>query len=200
MTGWEWDEATKVTVLGHHLKDRALLFFEQNLNHWWQMAENCDFVMSMMGQAYVTNLPRQEVARIFGARKESNRSWQDHVMYLAALVDVSGFSPDYVLENVVKYANPDLRIELMSKCDLSRPDPIQHANELAVYAHELEAEYHKKSKPKVNTVNSLSEPEHETRTCHSCGAVGHLARHCPNRDSSGRSASPSPRKAASSSP
>eukprot|EP00644_Phytophthora_capsici_P010110 jgi/Phyca11/120426/e_gw1.41.246.1 len=87
-------------------------------------------------------------------------------------------SPTLVLENVVKLADPDLKIAMMTKYDPTRPDPLQQASELVAWAQALKDEdkvYKGAGKETVNAVTL-------GRKCYKCGAGGHIRRDCPEKE------------------
>ncbi|KAI9992518.1 hypothetical protein PInf_017937 [Phytophthora infestans] len=69
-------------------------------------------------------------------------------------------------QNIVQNADPDLRHALMAKCDITRPDPLQHANELAVWAQMMTDEDRAPKHLGKEVVSAVAEIQEETRRCH----------------------------------
>ncbi|OWY98308.1 Integrase, catalytic core protein [Phytophthora megakarya] len=91
-------------------------------------------------------------------------------------------SPSLVLENVVKYADPDLKIGMMAKYDPTRPDPLQQASELEVWAQALKDEENIPKRVGKDTVNVVTDYRKvDSRKCYKCNAVGHIRRYCPEQ-------------------
>ncbi|ETL24145.1 hypothetical protein L916_21844 [Phytophthora nicotianae] len=67
------------------------------------------------------------------------------------------------------------------KCDITRPDPLQQANELAMWAQMMSDENKALKHIGKEVVNSVNERTHDTRHCYHYDQVGHLIRNCPNR-------------------
>eukprot|EP00644_Phytophthora_capsici_P014705 jgi/Phyca11/128756/e_gw1.78.100.1 len=128
--GYRWTERTKVNKFAEHLRGKAEKYFHQHVQRWWTKQPNIWFVMERMNAAFRVNISNQQAMRMFSAKKESSRTWNDHFLYLNALMAATNASPTLVLENVVKYADPDWKIAMMAKYDPTRPDPLQQASEL----------------------------------------------------------------------
>ncbi|EEY69486.1 Mitochondrial Carrier (MC) Family [Phytophthora infestans T30-4] len=132
--GYTWPERYKVNKFGQHLRGKAELFFQQHIMRWWATQLALWFVMEYMHLSFKWALSTQQGMKLFGAKKDPSRSWNEHFLYLTALMMATNASTALALENIVKYADPDLRHALMAKCNITRPDPLQQANELAVWA------------------------------------------------------------------
>ena len=61
------------------------------------------------------------------------------------------------VENIVKYAAPDLKIALMVRYNLHRQDYMQHSQELIAWAQELEDDAKKPRRSIRSYVNSVNE-------------------------------------------
>ncbi|KAE8895631.1 hypothetical protein PF010_g186 [Phytophthora fragariae] len=72
--------------------------------------------------------------KLLSSKKESTRTWNDHFLYLNAVMNASGASPTLILWDVVKYADPELKLAMMAKYDPARPDLLQQASELVNWA------------------------------------------------------------------
>ncbi|KAE9221934.1 hypothetical protein PF005_g6921 [Phytophthora fragariae] len=122
--------------LGSGFEQWALLFIEQvemaELTHGYRWAER-----AKMNAAFRVNISNRQAMKLLSSKKESTRTWNDHFLYLNAVMNASGASPTLVLENVVKYADPELKLAMMAKYDPARPDPLQQASELVNWAQSL---------------------------------------------------------------
>ncbi|GMF17252.1 unnamed protein product [Phytophthora lilii] len=110
--------------------------------------------------------------RLLSARKKSSRTWNDHFLYLNALMSATLTSSTLVLENGVKYANPDLKLAVMAKYDPTWPDVLQQASELG--SSSFRARPLKVSGSRLNAVT-------QGRNFYKCHEVGHIRRDCPQQ-------------------
>lgn len=62
-----------------------------------------------MNLSFKKRLSTQQGMRLFAAQMDPSRSWNEHFLYLNALMVATNASPTLILENIVKYADPDLR-------------------------------------------------------------------------------------------
>ncbi|ETI29669.1 hypothetical protein F443_23218, partial [Phytophthora nicotianae P1569] len=179
--GYTWSERYKVNKFGQHLRGKAEFFYQQHIMRWWATQPTLWFVMEQMHMSFKRTLSTQQGMKLFGAKKDPSRSWNEHFLYLNALMMATNASPTLVLENIVKYADPELRHALMAKCDITRPDALQQANELAVWAQMMSDEDRAPKHIGKEVVNAVAETQQETRRCHKCKQVGHLKKNCPER-------------------
>ncbi|RAW26070.1 hypothetical protein PC110_g17531 [Phytophthora cactorum] len=125
---------------GSGFEQRALIFIEQiemaeqACGYRWpeRFKPTLWFVVEQMQMSFRRTISTQQGMKLFAAKKDASRSWSEHFVYL--LMMATNASPTLVLKNIVKYADPELRHTLMAKCDLTRPDSLQQANELAMWA------------------------------------------------------------------
>ncbi|GMF49894.1 unnamed protein product [Phytophthora fragariaefolia] len=190
--GYKWPETFKVNKFGQHLRGKAELFFQQHIMRWWNTQPTLWYVMEQMHMSFRCHISTQQGMRLFGQRKEPSRSWNDHFLYLNALMAATNTSPALVLENIVKYAEPDLRHAMMAKVGMNRPDSLQQANELIVWAQMMadEDKFPKsfgKGLVGAMAVGTASESKKGMRKCFKCNEVGHLKLNCPqlNTESDG---------------
>ena len=78
--------------------------------------------------------------KLFTTKKENKRSWPEHYLYLVDISDAAGGVEQQVLDNIVRYASPELSTILMAKYDTHRMDYLVHAEELAYFAQAIERE------------------------------------------------------------
>ncbi|KAE9042893.1 hypothetical protein PR002_g3671 [Phytophthora rubi] len=128
--GYRWAERAKVNKFAEHLRGRAEKYFQQHVQRWWGTQPNLWFIMEQMNAAFRVNISNRQAMKLLSSKKESTRTWNDHFLYLNAVMNASGASPTLVLENVVKYADPELKLAMMAKYDPARPDPLQQASEM----------------------------------------------------------------------
>ncbi|CAI5702802.1 unnamed protein product [Peronospora effusa] len=99
-----------------------------------------------------------------------------------------------VPQGIVNYADPDMRMTMLSRLDIHRPDFLRQAEELAQFAQQVEIESHVKilGRDVVNAVETRKEPKErvtsrrrrnvevsDQRACYKCEEVGHIRFKCP---------------------
>ncbi|GMF60515.1 unnamed protein product [Phytophthora fragariaefolia] len=92
-------------------------------------------------------------------------------------MSASGASPTLVLENVVMYADPDLKLAMMAMYDPTQPGPRQQAREIVNWAETLLDEGKMYKSVGRETVSAVT----QGRKCYKCHEVGHLRRDYPLR-------------------
>ncbi|KAE9242449.1 hypothetical protein PF004_g6586 [Phytophthora fragariae] len=166
--------------LGSGFEQWALLFIEQvemaELTHGYRWAER-----AKMNAAFRVNISNRQAMKLLSSKKESTRTWNDHFIYLNAVMNASGASPTLVLENVVKYADPELKLAMMAKHDPARPDPLQQASELVNWAQSLADEEKPNKAMGRETAKETVSAMTDDRACFKCGKTGHIRRDCPLR-------------------
>nr|KAE8942690.1 hypothetical protein PF009_g7579 [Phytophthora fragariae] len=174
--------------LGSGFEQWALLFieqtekyFQQHVQRWWGTQPNLWFIMEQMNAAFRVNISNRQAMKLLSSKKESTRTWNDHFLYLNAVMNASGASPTLVLENVVKYADPELKLAMMAKYDPARPDPLQQASELVNWAQSLADEEKPNKAMGRETAKETVSAMTDDRACFKCGKTGHIRRDCPLR-------------------
>ncbi|KAG3098785.1 hypothetical protein PI124_g16094 [Phytophthora idaei] len=143
-----------------------------------------------MLEVFKTNITPAQAMKLFTVPKDMRRTWPEHGMHLAAILEACGGGADnLVLNNIVQYASVDLRMVLMAKVDGSRLDYLQQVEKLAQFAQYWELEPAKRRNLGKKGVSAGGEcSTKEMRTCHECNQVGHLRAACPGRGRSRRDA------------
>ncbi|CAI5725772.1 unnamed protein product [Peronospora destructor] len=118
--------------------------------------------------------------KLFTTKKDDKRSWSEHYLYLVAVSDAAGGAEQQVLDNIVRYASPELSTILMAKYETHRVDYLVHAEELAHFAQviEMEARPGRSFGKEVVAHVEDSTSRKETRTCYGCGKIGHVKADC----------------------
>ena len=96
--------------------------------------------MERVLQVFKTNITPAQAMDLFTRRKDTRKSWIEHLMYLNAVAGACGGNSDYlVLNNIVPYASQEMIIFLMAKVDQQRTGYLQQAEELAHFAQSWES-------------------------------------------------------------
>nr|CCA28336.1 Mitochondrial Carrier (MC) Family putative [Albugo laibachii Nc14] len=130
-----------------------------------------------MVDSYRIVFSKQQTIKLFAERKEKGRSWSDHLLYLVALQEATKSGEELIMENIVKYAQPESQALIISQYNRFRTGYLAHAEEIVSFIQELEDETVGYEKNRNEVVNSLT----DTRRCHTCGQVGHIARYCRDK-------------------
>ena len=184
-----WPEDIKVDVLGQLLGGKAQIYYRRQVESWWVEIQTLDHALNRMLQTFSTRISPAQSMKFFTAPKAAHRSWMDHYLYLTAVSDACGGMDNLVLQGIVNYADPSMRMTMMSRLDVHRPDSLPQAEELAQFAQQVEIESLVKNlgRDVVNSVESRREPKErvasrprrivevsDKRTCYNCGEVGHI--------------------------
>jgi hypothetical protein len=178
--GYPWIERVKVNKLQQHLAGKPLRFFQANIEQWWAREATLSYALDQLWMAYKVNITHHQAVQLYGTRKESSRSWTEHFLYLTALMHASDTGPKLVLESVLKYAAPHLKFALLSRFNPARTDYLNHAQELVVWAQELEDD-DKTGKTFGKDVVAAVVEKREQRTCYECGKRGHIVKDCKSK-------------------
>ena len=99
-----------------------------------------------------------------------------------------------VLQGIVNYADPSMRMTILSRMYIHRPDSLRQAEDLAQFAQQVEPESYAKNlgRDVVNAVETRKDPkervasktrrnlnDRDNLTCYGCGEVGHIRARCP---------------------
>ncbi|KAJ0392444.1 hypothetical protein ATCC90586_011206 [Pythium insidiosum] len=186
-----WSERLKVHKLGEYMEPMsvAATYYQANVWVWWAENPTLYHALDQMYQAFKVTITHQQAAACFASEKDKSRSWNQHLLYLIALCRESGSHERLVVENIVKYAAPHMKIALMVRYQPHRTDYLTHAQELVAWAQEIEDDTKAANKMGRDTVNAVGEATTDARKCFNCGNRGHIARLCPYPKKEGRRAS-----------
>ncbi|CAI5703654.1 unnamed protein product [Peronospora effusa] len=132
--GFTWPEDIKVDVLGQHLAGKAQTYYCRQVETWWCESQTLEHAMQRLLQTFSTKITPAQSMKLFTAPKAPHRSWTDHFLYLTAVSDACGGADTLVLNNIVHYADPHMRMTMMSRLDIHRTDCLRQAEELAQFA------------------------------------------------------------------
>ena len=149
--------------------------------------------MQRLLHTFATKITPAQSIKIFTAPKSSKRSWTEHYLYLVAVSKACGGADNLVQDNIVDYADPNMRVSMLARLNLTRIDYLRQAEELAHFAQSTEIELRGKNirKDVVNTVENgrraypktrmhNRKDRRDMRTCYKCGKPGHLKIACPD--------------------
>ncbi|CAI5747548.1 unnamed protein product [Peronospora destructor] len=136
--GYQWTERVKVNKLQQHLEGKALQYYQAHIEGWWMRNQSIAYLLEQLWLAFKVNISHHQAVHLYGAKKDSSRSWTEHLLYLTALMHSSETSEKLVLESVVKYAAPRMKVAIMGRYDPGRADYLHHAQELVAWAQEIE--------------------------------------------------------------
>ena len=181
MSGKRWPEEAKLMRFVDALSPKMQQHYESNLMLW---EDACDgdltltFVLERFQADFGTKVTEARVLHLLQQAKRNDRSWQEHMSYLQYLNHLNGGkSGSLVLENVVRFANPNYANVLMGQVNLTCADPVAEAKRIVSF---IESFLETKSNGKrsgVSTVNTIT-PTGD-RKCFTCGSTAHLRRNCP---------------------
>ena len=96
---------------------------------------------------------------------------------MVAVSEACGGADNLVLDNIVYYAEPAMRITMLSRLNLARTDYLRQAEELAHFAQYTEIKLTGKQFGK-DLVSVVQHEKKNTRKCFKCGQMGHLKALC----------------------
>jgi hypothetical protein len=179
-SGFAWAEEVKVDILGHHLTGMAGRYYNQQVEGWWDESPTLEHAMQRLLHTFATKITPAQSMKMFTAPKSAKRSWTEHYLYLVAVSEACGGVENLMLDNIVHYAEPGMRVSMLLRLNLSRTDYLRQAEELAHFAQSTEIQLRMKHIGH-NVVNGIHEERVDTRKCFGCGKQGHLKAACPSK-------------------
>uniref|UniRef100_A0AAV1TSE8 Uncharacterized protein n=1 Tax=Peronospora matthiolae TaxID=2874970 RepID=A0AAV1TSE8_9STRA len=124
-----WGERLKVNKLGEYMAPNsvAAAYFRFNVRTCWTVNPTLYHALDQLDQTFKVKITHQQAAAMFASEKEKSRSWNQHLSYLIALCQESESHERLVVENIVKYTAPHLKIAMMVRYQPSRTDYLTHA-------------------------------------------------------------------------
>ena len=58
--------------------------------------------------------------KMITSAKSPRMSWTEHYLYLGVVSDACGSEENLVLDNIVHYADPSMRVSMLSRLNLAR--------------------------------------------------------------------------------
>ena len=78
--------------------------------------------MQRLLHTFATKITPAQSMKIFVAPKNSKRSWTEHYLYLVAVSEACGGADNLFLENIVRYAEPAMKISMLLRLSLTRTE------------------------------------------------------------------------------
>lgn len=116
--------------------------------------------------------------KIFVGPKNSKRSWTEQYLYLVAVSEACGGADNLLLENIVRYAEPAMRISMLLRLSLTPTEKLRQDEELAHFAQSTEVGTQGKQLGR-ELVNMVKNGRPNERTCYKCRKTGHIKATCP---------------------
>nr|CCA24596.1 conserved hypothetical protein [Albugo laibachii Nc14] len=113
--GFPWSEDVKVDVLGHHSKGMAKRYYIQQVEGWWEEEPTLEHAIQRMFQTFSTRITPAQIVS-----------------------EACGGADNLVLDNAVHYADPTMRVTMLSRLNLARTDYLRQTEELAHFAQSTE--------------------------------------------------------------
>ena len=140
--GFGWPEDIKVDVLGQHLAGKAQTYYRRQVETWWRERQTLEHAMQRFLQTFSAKISPAQSMKLFTAPKASHRIWTDHFLYLTAVSGACGGADSLVLDNIVHYADPQMRTTMLSRLNIHRMDHLRQSEELAQFAQSNEVDTH----------------------------------------------------------
>ncbi|KAG2790976.1 hypothetical protein PC129_g21386 [Phytophthora cactorum] len=136
--------------------------------------------MQRLLYTFATKITPTQSMKMFTAPKSAKRSWTEHYLYLVAVSEACGGADNLVLDNIVHYADPVMKVSMLSRLNLARTDYLRQAEKLAHFAQSTEIEMRGKQQGR-DEINDAHEGRTDTRKCFKCGKPGHLKAVCTSK-------------------
>ncbi|CAI5719630.1 unnamed protein product [Peronospora farinosa] len=92
-------------------------------------------------------------------------------------IEATNSGEELNLDNIVKYAQPESQALIIGQYSRYHTDYLTHAEEIVSFIQGLEDETVRDRHTGRELVNAVT----DTRRCHKCNQIGHIARHCRNK-------------------
>ncbi|OWZ02249.1 hypothetical protein PHMEG_00026224 [Phytophthora megakarya] len=170
-SGFAWSEDVKVDLLGHHLSGVTERYYNRQVEGWWAESPTVEHVMQRMLDTFNVQITPEQSLKLFNAPKSGKRTWTENYLYLVAVREACGGADNLALDNIVRYAAPDMRGVMLSRLNLGRTDYLKQGEELAQFA---ERDMNNTRHMGKDMAAAVTESKPKPRKCYVCGSEKHL--------------------------
>uniref|UniRef100_M4BWJ9 Uncharacterized protein n=1 Tax=Hyaloperonospora arabidopsidis (strain Emoy2) TaxID=559515 RepID=M4BWJ9_HYAAE len=120
--GFPCSEKIQVDIPGQNLKGIAKRYYNQQVEGWWEEEPTLAHAMQRLLHNFATKITSAQSMKMSTAAKSSRRICTEHYLYLVVISEARGGADNLVLDNIVYYADPAMRVSMLSGLNLAMTD------------------------------------------------------------------------------